>query len=231
MSLAKEMGAHAIAVVLSGNGSDGSAGVQSIAAEGGMVLVQTPGTAAADSMPQSAIATGMADEVLDVAKIPAAIADYIRHLSRIAKSTVRGRHTAADAAAAHTAAGDSKAIQNLLKLMLQRRGHDFSGYKRKTLLRRIARRMGLHALEREADYVALLKKDAKELEALFHDLLIGVTDFFRDPQAWELLESEVITPLVTSKKRDEAIRIWVPGCSTGEEAYSFFPIRRLVGSI
>ena len=220
MSLAKEMGAHAIAVVLSGNGSDGTAGVQSIAAEGGMVLVQTPGTAAADSMPQSAIATGMADEVLDVAKIPAAIADYIRHLSRIAKSTVRGRHTAADAAAAHTAAGDSKAIQNLLKLMLQRRGHDFSGYKRKTLLRRIARRMGLHALEREADYVALLKKDAKELEALFHDLLIGVTDFFRDPQAWELLESEVITPLVTSKKRDEAIRIWVPGCSTGEEAYS-----------
>jgi two-component system CheB/CheR fusion protein len=218
-SLAEQCGAQAIAVVLSGNGADGTAGLEAIAAEGGLVLVQTPETATADSMPESAIATGLADDVLNPAQMPQAITDYINHL-RTPVSADKAAHGDDAAHARYGVAGDSKAIQSLIKLMLARRGHDFSGYKRKTLLRRIARRMGLHSLEREADYVSMLKKDAKEVEALFHDLLIGVTDFFRDPQAWEVLETEVIAPLVAGKKRDEALRVWVPGCSTGEEAYS-----------
>ena len=221
-SLAQEYGEHAVGVVLSGNGHDGTAGVQVLAGESGLVLVQDPETAQADSMPRSAIATELADEVLTLQNIPKTIGDYVKYLQKLstAASGKSDKTNLAEATASDGATTDTKAIKNLLKIMLARRGHDFSGYKRKTLLRRVARRMGLHNMDREADYVALLKKDPKEVDALFYDLLIGVTDFFRDPQAWEVLDSEVITPLIAAKKKDDSIRIWVPGCSTGEEPYT-----------
>ena len=221
-SLAQEYGSHAIGVVLSGNGNDGSAGVQSLADEGALVLVQDPETAQADSMPRNAMATELADEVLTLQDMPKAIVNYVQNLKKT-PATVPDKLHSEDVRAggiAESTVADTKAIKDLLKIMLSRRGHDFSGYKRKTLLRRIARRMGLRNIDREADYVALLKKEPHEVDALFYDLLIGVTDFFRDPHAWEVLETDVIIPLVAEKKKNDAIRIWVPGCSTGEEAYT-----------
>lgn len=207
-SLADDVGPGAVGVVLSGAGSDGAIGVKVIAAAGGMVLVQEPLSAANDSMPRSAIATGSVNHVLPLARMPAVIGTYARH------PYVLGQAVQADAD------GDERAIAQLIKLVQARRGYDFSGYKRGTLLRRIDRRMGLHGILRRDDYVMLLRRDSLEVDALFRDLLIGVTEFFRDAEAWALLDTEVIEPLVAAREAGEPIRIWVPGCSTGEEAYT-----------
>ena len=207
-SLADDVGPRAIGMVLSGAGSDGALGVKAIAAAGGMVLVQEPASAANDSMPLSAIATGSANHVLSVARMPAVIATYARHPYVLGQAML----AAPD--------GDERAIAQLIKLVQARRGYDFSGYKRSTLLRRIERRMGFHGILRRDAYVTMLRRDSLEVDALFRDLLIGVTEFFRDAEAWALLDTEVIQPLVAAREAGEAIRIWVPGCSTGEEAYT-----------
>ena len=207
-SLAADVGRRAIGVVLSGAGSDGALGVKAIAAAGGMVLVQEPVSAGHDGMPTSAIATGMVNHVLGLARMPAVIANYARH------PYVAGPASQSDADV------DERAIGQLIKLVQARRGYDFSGYKRSTLLRRIDRRMGMHGMLRREAYVTLLRRDEMEVSALFRDLLIGVTEFFRDPEAWTVLAEEVIKPMVADREAGQSIRIWVPGCSTGEEAYT-----------
>ena len=207
-SLADDAGARAIGVVLSGAGSDGAIGAKAIAAAGGMVLVQEPASAGNDGMPRSAIATGCAHHVLPLGRMPAVLATYARH------------PYASGEGAEGSAEGNERAIAQLIKLVQARRGYDFSGYKRSTLLRRIDRRMGLHGIRQRDAYVMLLRRDGLEVDALFRDLLIGVTEFFRDAQAWSLLEAEVIKPLVAERDAGEPVRIWVPGCSSGEEAYT-----------
>lgn len=207
-SLADDAGPRAIGVVLSGAGSDGALGATAIAAAGGMVLVQEPGSAGNDGMPRSAIATGSAHQVLPLGRMPVVMATYARHpyvSGEVEEPSVDG---------------NERAIAPLIKLVQARRGYDFSGYKRSTLLRRIDRRMGLHGILRRDAYVMLLRRDGLEVDALFRDLLIGVTEFFRDAEAWDMLDTEVIKPLVAARDASEPIRIWVPGCSTGEEAYT-----------
>lgn len=207
-TLAQDYGPRAIGVILSGTGSDGSVGVKAISAHGGVVLVQKPDTAEYDGMPSSAIATGVANYVLPVGEMPQVIASYAHH-PYVASSDNT------DTTDVHT-----RAIQNVIRLVKAKRGYDFSGYKPGTLVRRIQRRMGLHGVLRQTDYVSLLRTDSNEVDALFKDLLIGVTEYFRDGDAWKALETNVIAPLIAGKKQSEPIRIWIPGCSTGEEAYT-----------
>ena len=207
-SLGEDRGARAIGIVLSGTGTDGTLGLKAIASHGGIVLVQEPSTAQFDGMPLSAIAASIANYVLPVEKMPEVIMGYASH--------PYVESVAEDAASD----GDPKTVQSLLTILQVRRGYDFSGYKAGTLQRRIQRRMGLHGILKGSAYVTILQKDPVEVDALFRDLLIGVTEFFRDPEAWATLDAEVITPMVASKQRDEPIRIWIPGCSTGEEAYT-----------
>ncbi|MBT9505101.1 chemotaxis protein CheB [Rhodoferax sp.] len=207
-SLGLDCGARAIGIVLSGTGTDGTLGLKEIAAQGGIVLVQEPVSAQFDGMPNSAIAAAIANYVLPVEEMPAVIAGYVRH-------PYVGGPDEADPGLI-----DPKTLQSLFSIVQARRGHDFSGYKPGTMFRRIQRRMGLHNLLKSKDYLALLQTDPNEVDALFRDLLIGVTEFFRDPLAWDTLDADVIIPLVGEKERDEPIRIWIPGCSTGEEAYT-----------
>ena len=207
-SLGADRGARAIGIVLSGTGSDGTLGLKAIAAHGGMVLVQDPASAQFDGMPRSALASGVTNYVLAVERMPKVLASYASH--PYARSTEEVPMEGAQ----------PKALQDMLKAIKAQRGYDFAGYKSGTLRRRIQRRMSMHGMLRDADYAALLKRDPGEVDALFRDLLIGVTEFFRDPEAWKALEADVIAPLVAGKHNDEPIRIWVPGCSTGEEAYT-----------
>ena len=207
-ALGQDRGARAIGIVLSGTGTDGTLGLKVIAAQGGIVLAQDPATAQFDGMPRSAIAAGIVNYVLPVEQMAQVIAGYARH------------PYVEDAQAPMVEDGDPRNLQNLFALIQARRGYDFSGYKRGTMLRRIQRRMGLHNILRGSDYVALLKKDEGEIDALFRDLLIGVTEFFRDAEAWKTLDVEVMGPLIAARPDNEPIRIWIPGCSTGEEAYT-----------
>lgn len=206
-SLGENFGKRAIGIILSGSGTDGALGLKRIAFHEGIVLVQEPETAEFNSMPRSAIAAGVANYVLPVEKMPQVITGYAHHPYIVSKKDIPN-------------AEDLAAIHQLIKIIQMRRGYDFSGYKRSTLLRRVSRRMGLHGILRQAKYVALLNKDVNEVDALFRDLLIGVTEFFRDTDAWKILDSEVISALVKTKVSLDPIRIWIPGCSTGEEAYT-----------
>jgi len=208
-SLGEDQRERAIAVVLSGSGSDGALGLKSVAANGGIVLAQAPETAQFDGMPQSAIASGLVNYVLPVSKIPEVLVGYARH-----------PYVAGTAQQDTVDASEKTALESVLGIIRARRGYNFSGYKQSTLLRRIQRRMGLRSIERWNDYIDVLRRTPDEIDALFKDLLIGVTEFFRDAEAWNVLETEVIAPLVEAKPRGEAIRVWVPGCATGEEAYA-----------
>ena len=161
-------------------------------------------------MPQSAADTGMVDHVVPVEDMPGLLIDYQQHLGAVAERK-DGNGTRTDVRQ-HLAA-----ITGLLRAGID---HDFSGYKENTLIRRIQRRMQVLHIDDVPSYVERLKADRGELEALFHELLIGVTQFFRDPDAFEALKSTALAPLVSSKAASEPIRIWVPGCATGEEVYS-----------
>jgi two-component system, chemotaxis family, CheB/CheR fusion protein len=207
-SLGNELHERAIGIILSGSGTDGSLGLKSIIANGGIVLAQTPGSAQFDSMPASAIASGLVNHVLPVAQMPKALIQYACHEYVAAPQLT------------HIEKNKVNELQRLLGMIQQHRGYNFGGYKRNTLMRRIRRRMGLSSTQSLADYAQLLATTPAEIDALFRDLLIGVTEFFRDPEAWQELKNEVITKLVESKNPGDAIRVWVPGCSTGEEAYS-----------
>jgi two-component system, chemotaxis family, CheB/CheR fusion protein len=202
------------AVVLSGSGSDGALGARAVKEGGGLVLVQDPSEASHDDMPRAVIATGVADIVLPVRDLVARLAELVRSKESIV-SVVR--------AAEETVQSDrdqEKALRGIFDLLREQTNHDFSKYKRNTVLRRLARRMQLCHQVTIADYLQYLRTHKTEIQQLFDDLLISVTSFFRDPESWEALQSLVVHPLVEHTDPDEQIRAWVPGCSTGEEAYS-----------
>ncbi len=206
-SLANDQRERAIGIILSGSGTDGSLGIKRIVANGGIVLAQSPQTAQFDSMPRSAIGSGLVHCVLPVAEMPAALTRYARHDYAL--------QPAADGEGA-----ERGGLDDIVRIIQQRAGHNFSGYRSSTLLRRVRRRMGLRAIDTLADYAVLLNAESLEIDALLKDLLIGVSEFFHDPEAWRELKASAIAPLVNVKKPGEAIRIWVPGCATGEEAYT-----------
>jgi two-component system CheB/CheR fusion protein len=208
-TLAEDRQERAIGIVLSGSGSDGTLGLKEIKTVGGMALVQDPATAQHDGMPRSAIAADAADHVLTVEKMPEMLLNYARH-SYVAVA----RH----APAVENAGSDD--LTGILALLRTRLRFDFSGYKPGTLVRRVRRRMGLRHVERLPDYLQLLRSDPGELKALFKDLLIGVTRFFRDPEAWHYLEEKLVPSLLRERDAGTPLRVWVAGCGTGEEAYS-----------
>ena len=208
-SLAAERGAKAVAIVLTGAGSNGSAGLLDIKQEGGLGIAQDPETASFDSMPRHAIAANAVDYVLPIAKMPEALMAYFAH------SYVKDAPEAIE-----PTKGGKASLDDVLTLIRSRSGHDFRQYKRNTLARRTHRRMGLMHIEKLDEYVATLRSDPEELAALTSDLMINVTGFFRDPDAWDALEREAIKPIVDKAEPGQHIRVWVPACSTGEEAYS-----------
>jgi two-component system, chemotaxis family, CheB/CheR fusion protein len=206
-SLAQSQRERAICIVMSGTGSDGTMGVREVKGEGGLVIVQAPETTEYDGMPRSAIATGMVDYVLAPADMPASLLAYARMAFDPAR---RDRHPLAR----------DGLVKKICLLLRSHTGHDFSQYKETTLLRRLERRMALHQLEQGEDYLRHARTNPAELDALFRDLLIGVTNFFRDPEAFKVLESALIPRLLAGKSAADPVRVWVCGCATGEEAYS-----------
>lgn len=208
-SMAQDLHERAIGIILSGTGSDGTLGVRAIKGEGGMVMVQTPESTEFDGMPRCAIATGLVDYILPPAEMPGQLISY----SAIAFEH-ENRHR------------DIKAInsEDTLKkvsvLLRAQTGHDFSLYKQNTISRRIERRMFVHQIEHLEDYVRFLQQNPNEIDALFNDLLIGVTNFFRDTEPFTALANNAIPRLFSNKPAGATIRIWTCGCSTGEEAYS-----------
>jgi len=214
-SLARAQGERAIAVVLSGMGSDGTLGLQAVKAMGGLIVVQQPDTAQFDSMPTSAIASGCADIVAPPAALPGHILDYIDRLpgSRHAQAAGRNR----DSTTTHIS---GNALQEIFQLLQQHTRHDFSHYKPNTLNRRIERRMAIHAISTTGLYAEFLRRNKQEIELLFKELLIGVTSFFRDPLVWQQLADATLPELLARRASGDHLRAWVVGCSTGEEAYS-----------
>ena len=207
-SLAQDRHEHSIGVILSGMGSDGTLGLRAIKEKGGVVLVQDPATAKFAGMPRSAIDSGFADIVAPVDALPGRILAYLR------RTPVR--HTAEEPIEDKT----QSALEKAIILLRTHTGHDFSLYKKNTFYRRIERRMGIHQIAKIADYVRYLQENSQELDLLFKELLIGVTSFFRDPAAWEELRKRTLPALIASRANGHVLRAWVPGCSTGEEAYS-----------
>jgi chemotaxis methyl-accepting protein methylase len=207
-SLAEDRQELSIGVILSGMGSDGTMGLRAIKEKGGVVLVQEPASAKFDSMPRSAINAGLADLVAPAEQLPGKIVAYLRHALVIAKT----EHALEEK--------DQSALEKVLILLRIKTGQDFSLYKKNTVYRRIERRMGIHQLDRIADYVRYLQESPQELEILFKELLIGVTSFFRDPAAWDRLQKESIPALLAGHAAGGVLRAWSAGCSTGEEAYS-----------
>lgn len=208
-SLAQDQGANAVCIILSGTGSDGSLGLKQIKGELGMVMVQEEGSAKYDGMPRSAVATGLADYVLPAEKMPDALMKYARHAilepgNKVGKNEGKFQ----------------KALQKIYILLRSQTNQDFSLYKKNTIIRRIERRMHVHQINDINDYVTYLAKSEREIHMLFKDLLIGVTSFFRDPEAFDALQEKFLLNLLAEKPDDAGVRIWVPGCSTGEEAYS-----------
>jgi two-component system CheB/CheR fusion protein len=206
-SLAADLGAHAIAVVLSGFGLDGSEGVRRIKEAGGIILVQEPATAINPSMPQNAIATGAADIVLPAEEIAGKIAEI-----------ARGECLLPQRACLPTTLDED--LNGLFAILKARTGHDFSSYKRNTVLRRIERRMAVNEAGGLKKYLAILEKSLQETRALSQEFLIGVTNFFRDPEAFDLLRSAIIPSLFADRDPEDPVRIWHACCATGEEVYS-----------
>jgi two-component system CheB/CheR fusion protein len=208
-SLAQDQRDRAIGIVLSGTGSDGTAGVRAIKGEGGMAMAQTPDSTDFDGMPRSAIDTGMVDFVLPPAEMPGELLAYCAQaFGRVGEAVGRPHFKTSDT------------LKKVFVLLRDQSGHDFSQYKQSTIVRRVERRQAVHRIEQMDGYVRFLQQNPREVEALFLDLLIGVTNFFRDPDAFAVLEAHVIPRLFEGKTADAPIRVWVPGCSTGEEAYS-----------
>jgi two-component system CheB/CheR fusion protein len=212
-SLAAEQQESAIGVILSGTGTNGTAGAQAIKAAGGLCIAQDPDSAEFPGMPQSLIHAGYADQVLTPEEIPAALRRYIRH--PFLDLNTKGRARAAQEVEQHC-----QDLGEILAIIRSRTGHDFAPYKPPTIVRRVNRRMGLLGITTLADYANWLREKTEEVSALANDLMINVTGFFRDPEAWEAFREAVIHPLVAGRASDEPIRAWVAACASGEEAYS-----------
>jgi len=209
-TLAATHDGHSVGVILTGTGSDGTLGIKEIKGQGGLVIAQDPNEAEYDGMPQSAIASGSVDLVLPLEKIPPAIIRFSQTIPQM--KLPKGDSELEDSER-----------QLLHKIFAQMRAHtfrDFSHYKRSTIMRRIARRMQLCHVEELTAYLKLLREKPEEVRALAEDLLITVTNFFRNPEVFEQLEREVVPKLFSRKQANESLRVWSVGCATGEEAYS-----------
>lgn len=206
-SLAEDMQARSIGVILSGMGSDGSLGLKSIKEKNGIVLVQDPSTARFDGMPRSASEAVIADIVAPANELPAKLIAFLSF------SPVPGNDIEAEAK-------NKSNLEKIVILLREQSGHDFSQYKKNTLFRRVERRKSVHQIAKLSNYVRFLQENPKEVEILFKELLIGVTSFFRDTAVWEKLKNDVLPGLLDTLPDGYVLRAWVPGCSTGEEAYS-----------
>ena len=208
-SLAHEFGERSVGIVLSGTGSDGSRGIVDIHGEGGLVMGQDAPSARFDGMPLSAQATGVVDVILPPQELAAALLRY-----------TKDGVTASAMGAEQLALGTKDGVKRVFQLLHQLHGIDFSHYKSTTVGRRIQRRIDILGLRGLDDYIDRLNEDPVEVNDLYKDLLIGVTKFFRDPEAFSILEKEVVPKLFDGRPQNEPIRVWVAGCASGEEAYS-----------
>ena len=204
-ALSLDQGSNACAVVLSGTGGDGTVGIRHIKEAGGLTVVQDPDEAAHDGMPSSALATGLVDIVLPTKDIPAAVARFFAAREKLEPAEEFNR---------------DDFLHDVVTAVREQTGHDFSYYKINTVLRRIQRRMQVLDLVKAGDYIEALREQPAEAEALFQDLLINLTSFFRDPEVFNRIRQDVIPKIIASASADRPVRIWVPGCSSGEEAYS-----------
>ena len=207
-SLAEDRQERSIGLILSGMGSDGTMGMRAIKDRGGLVLAQDPASAKYDSMPKSVILAGLADLVAPAEELAGKILDFLRRPKTITKSDVILEEK------------DQSALEKIFILLRTKTGHDFSLYKKNTVYRRIERRMNIHQMDKTSSYVRFLQTNPQEIELLFREMLIGVTSFFRDPESWDQLRSEVIPMLLSNLPPEGCLRAWSTGCSTGEEAYS-----------
>jgi two-component system CheB/CheR fusion protein len=206
-TLADDQRSASVAVILSGMGTDGTLGLKAVKERGGVVLVQEPSSAKYDSMPRSAIDTRLADVVAPAEQLPARLLEVLR----------RAPHETLESAAEPQV---GSTLDKIVLVLRSRVGCDFSQYKKSTVERRVARRMALQQITRPETYLRYLQTNPQEQEILFGELLIGVTSFFRDPPAWEALINEAIPALLSDRPGGGQLRAWMPGCSTGEEAYS-----------
>ncbi len=211
-SLAEDAGDRAVVIILSGTGSDGTLGLRAVQGEGGTVFVQDPSDARYDGMPRSAIRTGLADHILPVEEIS-------RKLMALLERYRTRKELPPDE-------GMPPVMQKILMAVRSKTGHDFSLYKKNTVIRRVQRRINVHNIENLAVYLRYLQEHPEEVQQLFKELLINVTSFFREPETFETLKSTILPQLLHDKSSDYTIRVWVPGCATGEEAYSIAMIIR-----
>ena len=207
-SLAEEQKEHAICIVLSGTGSDGTMALREVNAAGGLTIVQDPATAKYDGMPRSAVESGYADYVLPPERMPEQLLTYIKNFGGL---RTREMPVLPDRLAA---------LAKIVRMLRAKTGHDFSLYKKNTIFRRIDRRMTLLAITDMALYHRYLQERPGEAERLFKEILIRVTSFFRDPEAFAALKAKVLPPLLDGKNEGYPLRVWVPGCASGEEVYS-----------
>lgn len=208
-SLARDQGVRAICIILSGTGTDGTLGLRSIKGESGMAMVQEESSAKFSGMPASAITTGLVDYVLPPSQMPEHLIKYVKGpFLSVYKPKSKAEPLLKDV------------MQKIFLQLRNRTGHDFSGYKANTTRRRIERRMNVHHLNDPGEYIKYMQQNAQESDLLFKELLIGVTSFFRDPDAFEVIKKKIIPDLLKSKKDDNRLRVWVPGCASGEEVYS-----------
>lgn len=206
-SLADDQQDLAVGIILSGMGSDGSIGIRFIKEKNGLVMVQTPDNAKFDSMPKSAIESVPVDIVAPANELPEKLISYLRHIPHIKPDEPIDNK-------------DKSALEKIIFLLRAYNGNDFSMYKKSTLYRRIERRMGVHKIEKISSYVNFLKESKGELEILFKELMIGVTNFFRDASVWEKLRKDILPGMINNASDKTILRAWITGCSTGEEAYS-----------
>lgn len=211
-SLAEDAGDRAVAIILSGTGSDGTLGLRAIQGTGGIVFVQDPNDAKYDGMPRSAIRTGLADQVVPAAQIPKQLMSYLERYRT-------GKHLPPEDQI-------PQYMQKILMTIRSKTGHDFSLYKKNTVLRRIRRRISIHNIDDAGTYLRYLQEHPEEIHQLFKELLINVTSFFREPEAFDILKKVILPALLHDKPSDYGIRVWVPGCATGEEAYSIAMVIR-----
>lgn len=209
-TLATEHTTRAVSVILSGTGADGSMGVKRVKEMGGIILVQDPREAEYSDMPRNSIATGLVDHVLPAAEMPSKIIAYKKNLKEVNIGVEDSGRTETD----------EGALRDIFTQLRVRTRHDFSNYKRATLLRRLERRINVHELAGLADYARFMREHKEEAQALLKDLLISVTNFFRDAEAFRSVEQKIIPQLFEGKGAGDYVRVWVAGCATGEEAYS-----------
>ena len=217
-TLADTHGPHAAAIVLSGADGDGAIGIKRIKERGGLTIAQDPNEAEHSGMPRAAIGTGMVDWVLQVGQMPERLLNYYELAKRVTLPPEEGPQPAQPAA--RPSAGEAEAaLRDVLVFLRTRTGRDFSYYKRATILRRIGRRLQVNDIDDLPGYLAFLRTHPGETGALLQDMLISVTNFFRDREAFDALESQ-IPWLFKDKRATDTVRVWVPGCATGEEAFS-----------